>query len=271
MPQIILEEQKSTLNMFIRLQRPVSHKNPNTGYIVREKRGIFCTSFDTTYGSPFSIGYKSPYYNITGRPSYKSVFNNFSFVFSFGHVPYDNEFNRPISRNLMTDYKFNFGQMYMLTIISNNNLLSIYIDGELQIVAIVPFNPLVNPTPTIDKIKNQYADRRDSMPVGPGFYKKNGTIYGSTDAECPAGTLMQSIDFLIFGKSALSHGNRGTGAKKRRRYLNNLDIGVIIMLTLAFNIVIPIMDMFFVSFLKCLKKCIDRQCYCVKTSKKTKK
>ncbi len=50
-----------------------------------------------------------------------------------------------------------------------------------------------------------------------------------------------------------------------------LDIGVIIMLTLAFNIVIPIMDMFFVSFLKCLKKCIDRQCYCVKTSKKTKK
>jgi hypothetical protein len=228
-------EKKSTLNMFIRLQRPVSHKNPNTGYIVREKRGIFCTSFDTTYGSPFSIGYKSPYYNITGRPSYKSVFNNFSFVFSFGHVTYDNEFNRPISRNLMTDYKFNFGQMYMLTIISNNNLLSIYIDGELQTVAIVPFNPLVNPTPTIGKIKNQYAGRKDYMPVGPGFYKKNGTIYGPTDAECPAGTNMQSINLLLFGKSALSHGNRGTGAKKRRRYLNNLDIGVITSYNIALS------------------------------------
>jgi len=232
----ISPDKKSTLNMFIRLQRPVSHKNPNTGYIVREKRGIFCTSFDNTYGPPFSIGYKSPYYNITGRPSYKSVFNNFSFVFSFGHVPYDNDFARPISRNLMTDYKFNFGQMYMLTIISNNNSLSIYIDGELQTVAIVPFNPLVNPTPDNDKIKNQYAGRRDSMPVGPGFYKKNGTIYGPTDAECPAGTNMQSINFLLFGKSALSHGSHtARGAKKRRRYLNNLDIGVITSYNIALS------------------------------------
>jgi hypothetical protein len=43
------------------------------------------------------------------------------------------------------------------------------------------------------------------------------------------------------------------------------------MLTLAFNIIIPIFDMIFVSFLKCLRKCIDRQCFCVKTSKRTKK
>jgi hypothetical protein len=124
----------------------------------------------------------------------------------------------------------------MLTIISNNNSLSIYIDGELQTVAIVPFNPLVNPTPHSDKIKNQYAGRRDSMPVGPGFYLKNGTIYEPTDAECPAGTVMQSINFLLFGKSALSHGStQSRGAKKRRRYLNNLDIGVITSYNIALS------------------------------------
>jgi len=227
------DDKNSTLNMFIRLQRPVSHKNPHTGYIVREKRGIFCTSCDFAHNeSPFSIGYRSPYYNITGRPSYRSIFDNFSFVFSFGHVVYDAEFGRPISRNLMTDYKFNFGQMYMLTIKSESNTLSIYINGELQTVAIVPFNPLVNPTTGSNNPKNQYKGRRDSMPLGPGFYKKNGTIYGPTNTVVPAGTNMQSINYLIFGKSALAHGMRAgkgqfTGTKKRRRYLNNLDIGVI--------------------------------------------
>lgn len=49
------------------------------------------------------------------------------------------------------------------------------------------------------------------------------------------------------------------------------EIGVIIILTLAFNIIIPIADMIFVSFVKCIRKCIDRQCYCVRTSQKTKK
>jgi hypothetical protein len=217
----------STLNMFIRLQRPVSHKNPHTGYIVREKRGIFCTSkFTDSPRNPFSIGYRSPYYNITGRPSYKGIFDNFSFVFSFGHVVYDAVFGRPISRNLMTDYKFNFGQMYMLTIKSDNNNLSIYINGELQTIAIVPFNPLVNPTPDNGNIKNQYKGRRNSMPLGPEFYKKNGTIYGSTNTISPAG-ISDSINYLIFGRSASVRDKENKGAKKRRRYLNNLDIGII--------------------------------------------
>ena len=50
-----------------------------------------------------------------------------------------------------------------------------------------------------------------------------------------------------------------------------LEIGVIIILTLAFNIVIPIADMIFVSFVKFIRKCFDRRCYSVKTSQKTKK
>lgn len=217
----------STLNMFIRLQRPVSHKNPkNSNYIVREKRGIFCTS-QFNSGNPFSIGYRSPYYNITGRPSYKKIFDNFSFVFSFGSAGYDTTLGRPISRNLMTDYKFNFGQMYMLTIISDNDYLRIYINGELQTVAIVPFNPLVNPTTNSGRTKNKYAARRDLMPLGPGFYKKNGAIYTPTSTQSGGGSF-GLINYLIFGKSALAHGSTNTiGAKKRRRYLNNLDIGVI--------------------------------------------
>jgi hypothetical protein len=298
----------STLNMFVRLQRPVSHKNPDNGYIVREKRGIFCTSRSQN-NTPFSIGYRSPYYNIVGRPSYKSVFNNFSFVFSFGHFGYSETFNRPISFNLMTDYKFNFGEMYMLTIRSNDTYIEIYINGELQSIALAPSNPLVNPsyyaqfdellidggdygngyytrvaggTTTFDgpdgkyiewagsfwylwdpadpeysngvpsygssdlitwfvegainppngtftrkiQYRKLYKDRRDEIPLGPGFYKKDGTIYPHTNTQFYFNNTF-NFNYLIFGKSALSHGIRLFNSKKKRRYLNNLDIGVI--------------------------------------------
>lgn len=50
-----------------------------------------------------------------------------------------------------------------------------------------------------------------------------------------------------------------------------LEVGTIIMLTLAINIMIPVMDMILVAFLKCLRLCWDRRCYCRKTSQKTKK
>jgi hypothetical protein len=304
----------STLNMFVRLQRPVQHKNPNNGYIVREKRGIFCTSkFDNPSYNSFSIGYRSPYYNITGRPSYKSVFNNFSFVFSFGHNGYSGIFNRPVSFNLMTDYKFNFGEMYMLTIRSNDTYIEIYVNGELQTIALIPFNPLINPSyggrgedsieltgggygngvytrtsggtttwygpdekyiewnggslwflydpafspsspayysedlnypitwyeendpdpPTENYINNTikyrrlYKTRRDEMPLGPGFYKKDGTVYSYTNTEY-AIQINGFFSSLIFGKSALAYGARTyMNSKKKRRYLNNLDIGVI--------------------------------------------
>lgn len=312
-----------TLNMFIKLQRPIQHFRPGTSYLVREKRGIFCTAYTANEYRPFSIGYRSPYYNITGRPSYKSVFNNFSFVFSFGNVGYDATFDRPISRNLMTDYKFNFGEMYMLTISSYDNYIAIYINGELQEVAIVPFNPLVNPSHRVEspyeitlsdgsynngtysvgfggqtlvgpdgkyieletplstsgpydsenmysydpahpdfpniiyvssdggvswfdngtssnpgtppngvinsklQLKKLYKTRRDEMPLGPGFYKKDGTIYAPRDTESIFGGGL-SINELIFGKSALAYGSRNyPNNRKKRRYLNNLDIGVI--------------------------------------------
>ena len=49
------------------------------------------------------------------------------------------------------------------------------------------------------------------------------------------------------------------------------EIGVIIILTLAINISVPILDMIIVAFLKCMRKCWDRRFYCRKTSQKTKK
>lgn len=49
------------------------------------------------------------------------------------------------------------------------------------------------------------------------------------------------------------------------------EIGVIIIMTLAINILMPFFDMIFVSLLKCFRKCWDRKCYCRKTSQKTKK
>jgi hypothetical protein len=230
---------KSTLNIFIRLQRPIQHKNPNNGYIVREKRGVFCS-----YTS-FNIGYRSPYYNIPGRPSYKGVFDNFSFVFTFGERGYSDIFLRPISFNLMTDYKFKFGEMYMLSICCDDGNLSIFINGELQTVALVPFNPLVNPSASrsISRRKTLYKNRRDQMPLAPGFYMKNGTIYPHT------GTTFYAKDgygltYLNFGKSAVAQGrtklgqNKTWNTKKRSRYLNNLDIGVIN----AYNIVLSESD-----------------------------
>jgi hypothetical protein len=225
---------ESTLNIFIRLQRPIQHKNPNSGgYIVREKRGVFCS-----YTS-FNIGYRSPYYNIPGQPSYKGVFDNFSFVFTFGDRGYSGIFLRPISFNLMTDYKFKFGEMYMLSICCDNGNISIFINGELQTVALVPFNPLVNPSAYEGGSKNLYKNRRDQMPLAPGFYMKNGTIYPNT------GTTFYAEDgygltYLNFGKSSLAQGRtkQTWNAKKRSRYLNNLDIGVIN----AYNIVLSESD-----------------------------
>jgi hypothetical protein len=220
---------KSTLNIFVRLQRPIQHKNPNSGYIVREKRGVFCSH------RSFNIGYRSPYYNIPGRPSYKGVFDNFSFVFTFGGIGYSDIFLRPISFNLMTDYKFKFGEMYMLSICCDNGNLSIFINGELQTVALVPFNPLVNPSAYRGGSKNLYKNRRDQMPLAPGFYMKNGTIYPHTSTTFYAED-GYGLTYLNFGKSSLAQGRtkQTWNAKKRSRYLNNLDIGVIN----AYNIVL---------------------------------
>lgn len=225
----------STLNFFIRLQRPVSHKNPNTGYIVREKRGTFLTAYEDS-DNHISFGYRSPYYNIVGRPSYKSVFNNFSFVFSFGKSFGSTYFNRPINYTLMTDYKFNFAEVYFISVVKDSGNVKIYINGEQQTVAFVPFNPLINRTKAGSN-RRYYSQRRDQSPVGPGFYKKDGSIYSPTNtvfSNCPS----PNLNYLLFGHSKMNGVAYQYGysqSLKRKRHLNNLDIGVITSYTIALS------------------------------------
>ena len=74
----------STLNVFVRLQRPLAHKSVNTSGIIREKKGIFCT-YGIRPNSGFLIGYRSPHHYINGDRTYKFQFQPFSFVFSLGY------------------------------------------------------------------------------------------------------------------------------------------------------------------------------------------
>lgn len=228
-----------TLNLFIKLQRPISHKNPNDiNRIVREKKGIFLTA-GAGGTKKFSIGYRSPYYNINGNLSYKLQFEPFSFVFSLGQC-FTSE---PANFVVMTDYKYKFNTMYMLTMTHDDaGDVRIYINGELQTTAALNFDPLVQPNASVSASGGRYASRRrmvdkiNQMPLAPGFIMKNGSTYGTTStshtySQSGPTLLSADINYIALGKSNIAQivPQTGTGKaeKKRKRYLNNLDIGVI--------------------------------------------
>jgi len=225
----------STFIFFIRLQNPITHKNPNNPeFLVREKRGFF-----TKIGN-LEIGYRSPYYNIVGEPSYKSVFNNFSFVFNFGSGSYIEIHNS----TFMTDFKFNFNQMYCIAIVKNNFEMKFYINGELQNMAYLKFNPLTN-NPHCGlggRPRRLFRSRKSDAPVGPGFKKTDGSVYNPTNIGglTPIST-NHSINCafggsnIIHGKSNLSRYSHNFGVKRSKRYLNNLDIGVNIAYSIALS------------------------------------
>jgi hypothetical protein len=230
-----------TFNLFIKLQRPVSHKNPNDiNRIVREKKGIFLTAGVINGNKLFSIGYRSPYYNINGNLSYKLQFEPFSFVFSLGQC-FRSE---PANFVVMTDYKYKFNTMYMLTMTHDEaGYVRIYINGELQTTAVLNFDPLVQPNRSISAGGGRYASRRkmsdklNQMPLAPGFIMKNGSTYGSTGTshtcfQSGPTRLSADINYITLGKSNIGGVTRfnepgSKSEKKRKRYLNNLDIGVI--------------------------------------------
>lgn len=222
----------STFIFFVKLQNPITHKNPNNpSFLVREKRGFFAKIGNV------EIGYRSPYYNIVGEPSYKSVFNNFSFVFNFGPSSYIAIHNS----TFMTDFKFNFNQMYCIAIVKNNSEMKFYINGELQNMAYLKFNPLTNnPHCGVGgRPRRLYLSRRIDAPVGPGFKKTNGSVYNPTNMGglTPIST-NHSINCsfggsqIIYGKSNMFRYWDIQGIKRSKRYLNNLDIGV----NIAYNI-----------------------------------
>ena len=222
----------STFICFVRLQNPITHKNPNNpSFLVREKRGFFAKIGNV------EIGYRSPYYNIVGESSYKGVFNNFSFVFNFG----TNSYIAIHNSTFMTDFKFNFNQMYCIAIVKNNSEMKFYINGELQNMAYLKFNPLTNNAHCglNSRPRRLYSSRKIDAPVGPGFKKTNGSVYNPTNMGglTPIST-NHSIDCdfqgsqIIYGKSNMFRSWGYSGAKRSKRYLNNLDIGV----NIAYNI-----------------------------------
>ena len=227
----------STFNLFIRLQRPIQHKNKNNPqYISREKKGVF---FNSNIGcqSGFTIGYRSPYYNIVGQPSYRGVFNNFSFIFSMGLAGGAYITNSPTSKyinfTLMTDYKYSFGEMHMLTLRCDGTDIQVYINGQLQTTALLQFNPLTHPSPKPGMGgfgKNMYLQRKQKMPLGPGFRKLDGTVYANTGTSWGNGYFPYfNGNYFCLGKSNIGNTTNTTqgSSRARKRYLNNLDIGVI--------------------------------------------
>jgi len=212
-----------TFNTFVKLQRPIAHTSP-TNYLVREKRGIFVRITGGLPQRDIHIGYRSPYYNINGNNTYKSKFEPFSFVFSFGHG-WTSQFGFG-NFTLMTDYKYKFGEMYMLSISRESGTYKIYINGELQTTAMLKFNPCVNPGKDFDRPNRQTLNNRlNQTPLAPGFLKKNGLLYPTTATSWATENVGFNYNFLCFGKSRRSQDSPGL-AFKRKRYLNNLDIGV---------------------------------------------
>ena len=120
------------------------------------------------------------------------------------------------------------------TVVTNSagNVL-IYVNGILQSVAHVPFNPLRKPTGGKGVRQNQV--RKLESPIGPNFIMFDGStypnVYSTTSLE--AG-LFQGNAF-IFGKSNLNSSVASKGnfvppirtTKKRKRFFNNIDLGVI--------------------------------------------
>jgi hypothetical protein len=217
----------STLNIFVRLQRPLARlSTTNPSYIVREKKGIFCT-YGVTPGSGFSIGYRSPHHYINGDRTYKLKFEPFSFVFSLGNG-FSGYYGRPCYQTLMTDFKFKFGEMYMLTVVTNSaGYVFIYVNGILQSVANVPFNPIRNRSGG----GNMQSFRTRNSPIGPNFIMFDGSTYPNINSITSLEAGLFEGNAFIFGKSNLNGFPLYTGTtrttKKRKRFLNNIDLGVI--------------------------------------------
>jgi hypothetical protein len=217
-----------TFNTFVKLQRPIAHTSP-TNYLVREKRGLFARLYGGIPQRDIHIGYRSPYYNINGDNTYKLKFEPFSFVFSLGQG-WTSQFGFG-NFTLMTDYKYKFGEMYMLSITKQSGEYKIYINGELETTAMLRFNPCYIPQKDHSNPTRQTLSARlDQTPLAPGFLKKNGLVYPTTATSWTPENVGTNYNFLFFGQSRRGGAYKNDGFKKisfkRKRFLNNLDIGV---------------------------------------------
>jgi len=230
------ENTSRTFSCFIKLKGPVKHRSLATGYrIIREKKGIFLNTPE------FSIGYRSPhYYRVGQTQSYKFKFEPFSFVFSIN--------DKVKNHSFMTDFKFEFNKFYHLAItvdigaINPSNYyqapvtIKVYINGEQQNIAYLYFNPLIRGNASsansgkYGSIKK--GQRTGTSPIQPGFYNYDGTVYYNSNNQIIYSKLL--VDFssisnkMHLGKSNLiNNGTYYTSATSVKRYLNNIDVGVI--------------------------------------------
>ena len=254
------ENTSKTFSFFIRLNSPVKHKSSNSLKVIREKKGIFLNT------GQISVGYKSPYYLVRPNPRqyffsslYKYKFEPLSFVFSIQ----DNARNH----TFMTDFKYQFGKTYHVSITiesgsknpSNYNQIpatvKVYINGEQQNTAYLEFNPLIKGNKSCNKCDESKGSRlkksRDSLsPSGPNFKMKSGQIYSpvanqhniqyklGNNSGNKNGTIGWKTIYL--GKSNIDFGRAifninspirvipiYPSRSEIKRYLNNIDIGVI--------------------------------------------
>jgi hypothetical protein len=166
----------------------------------------------------------------------------------------------------MTDFKYQFGKTYHVSITiesgsknpSNYNQIpatvKLYINGEQQNTAYLQFNPLIRGNNASNKnapLGSRLKKSRDSLsPSGPGFKMKSGEIYSPVANQHNiqyklgnnSGNRKGSIGWktIYLGKSNIEAGRAKfninppirvipiyPSRSRIKRYLNNIDIGVI--------------------------------------------
>lgn len=238
---MLRENTSKTFSCFIKLKGPVQHRSSAGIDAVREKKGIFLNTKE------FNIGYCSPHYTRTGNVNgYKFQFEPFSFVFGM--------IDQGRHHTFMTDFKYKFNETYHLTITiecGSKTLtapylgtlkVKVYINGEQQTCAYLPFNPLIGGNGnSSNKHTQSKKEKRLKSPIQPNFYKFDGTIYSPTANEFNLnakleGPQMGRGDKILVGRSNFPSGGRHYGnasglsnqcKKMVKRFLNNIDIGVI--------------------------------------------
>ena len=115
--------------------------------------------------------------------------------------------------------------MYMLSITKQSGTYKIYINGQLETTAMLSFNPCFNPGRSSHRPNKQTLSARLNLtPLAPGFLKKNGLVYPTTATSWTPENVGTNYRIIIFGKSRRSAYT--LTSFKRKRFLNNLDIGV---------------------------------------------